>query len=260
MNYISDCRYDQVSHNASDFREQYLTAKPFPHLVLDGFFKTTPLLEVVDLFPKPTDGNWWKYDNVLEKKLAKNNLEELPEPIKHLVWEMQSNRFVALLEKLTGIEGLITDHTLNGGGLHQIVRGGKLDIHADYNYHPVTRLDRRLNVLLYLNLGWYTPYQGNLELWRPDMSECGVSIVPDFNRMVIFSVTDTAFHGHPEPLQCPEDVSRKSIALYYYTNGRPEYERSPPHSTIFKRRPQDPLIEEHEALRELRAKRRLNPV
>jgi Rps23 Pro-64 3,4-dihydroxylase Tpa1-like proline 4-hydroxylase len=167
------------------------------------------------------------------------------------------NRFVNFLEKLTGIEGLITDHTLNGGGLHQILRGGKLDIHADYNYHPITQLDRRLNVLVYLNENWHPGWGGNLELWNKDMSSCEKSIEPFFNRVVIFSTNDDSFHGHPDPLECPETESRKSIALYYYTNGRPESERSAPHSTLFKRRPCDPVIPEYEDLRKQRAVRRV---
>lgn len=256
MKFICNVAYGEIQAKVEEYKEKYLSAQPFPHIVIDHFFRSSLLIHLADQFPKPRDGTWWKYDNVLERKLAKNNLEELPEAMRHLVWELQSNHFVSLLEKITGIEGLITDHTLNGGGLHQIVRGGKLDIHADYNYHPITRLDRRLNVLLYLNPSWLSSYNGNLELWDANMSVCEQSIMPIFNRMVIFSVTDTAYHGHPDPLQCPEDQSRKSIALYYYTNGRPAHEKTEPHSTIFKRRPQDPILEEHELLRQQRAKRR----
>lgn len=261
MGFIRDDLYkmywDISQDDLSLVRRKFLSAKPFPHIVIDNLFKREELFQVAMQFPKVTDGNWWKYDNVLEKKLAKNNLEEMPELIRNLISELQSNRFVSLLERITGIDSLITDHTLNGGGLHQIVRGGKLDVHADYNYHPATRLDRRLNALLYLNPWWESHYGGNLELWQPDMSECAVSIAPLFNRLVIFAVTDDALHGHPEPLTCPEEESRKSIALYYYTNGRPAWECTPPHSTIFKRRPQDPIKEEDELLRQQRAKRRI---
>jgi hypothetical protein len=48
--------------------------------------------------------------------------------------------------------------------------------------------------------------------------------LPVFNRMVIFNTTDLSYHGHPDPLNCPEDRSRRSLALFYYTIGRPKEE------------------------------------
>lgn len=226
---------------------------PFPYWIIDHFFSPDILGNIVSYIPDLSQ--WWQYDNPLEKKWAKNR--DLPMPVERFILDMQSHYFVDYLEKLTGIQGLITDHTLNGGGLHQILPGGKLDIHEDYNYHPITRLDRRLNVLLYLNLDWKPEYGGNLELWDKDMTKCVWSIVPWFNRMVIFETIPQAYHGHPEPLQCPTDMARKSIAMYYYTNGRPESEIRNAHSTLFQKRPQDPENADLDALRLKRSKGRL---
>lgn len=239
-------------------RSQYQENSPFPNIVLDSFFSDEKMSEVEKQFPSPEEGNWWTYNNVLEKKLARNDIHRLPAEFQTLISGLQSNPFVSFLERITGIEGLIVDHTLNGGGLHQIIRGGKLHIHADYNHHPITNLDRRVNVLIYLNPKWEPKWGGNLELWNHDMTRCVKSIEPLMNRMVIFNVNDEAFHGHPDPLECPEGESRKSIALYYYTNGRPLHEESPSHSTLFKRRPQDPITEEEENLRQSRSIRRLS--
>ena len=141
------------------------------------------------------------------------------------------------METLTGIENLISDPYFLGAGLHQIPRGGKLAVHADFNRHNKFPLDRRLNILVYLNKDWKEEYGGHLELWDRDMSKCK-KIAPLFNRMVVFPVTDWAYHGHPEPLTCPEGRTRKSIALYYYTNGRPENEvKKGKKSTQFVPRP-----------------------
>lgn len=238
-------------------QKTYSKNLPFPHLVLDDLFEFGDLKRLEAAFPSPQEGQWWKYENILEKKLARNDLHHFPLNLKWIIYELQSQAFVSFLEAMTGIEGLIVDHELNGGGLHQITQGGKLDIHADYNYHPTTKLDRRLNVLLYLNSHWKEEWKGNLEFWNADMTKCVTSIEPHLGRMVIFNVTDLSYHGHPEPLECPPDASRKSIALYYYTNGRPECEKSDPHSTIFKRRPQDPIIEEHESFRKRRSIKRI---
>jgi len=137
---------------------------------------------------------------------------------------------------------LIADPYQYGGGLHATSVGGKLAVHADYNRHPTLRLDRRLNLLLYLNEGWSNDNGGQLELWNHLMTECVLSTLPLFNRTVIFSTTKTSYHGQPEPIHGPEEMQRKSIALYYFTNGRPEEGQdlnspSEEHSTLWMQRP-----------------------
>lgn len=126
-----------------------------------------------------------------------------------------------------------------GAGLHFTGAGGKLAIHADFNKHFKFKLDRRLNLLVYLNRGWTDENQGWLELWDRDMKSCVQRILPSFNRTVIFSTTDNSFHGQPEPIQGPPDLFRKSIALYYYSNGRPaeEVTSRDPSNTLRQQRP-----------------------
>ena len=138
---------------------------------------------------------------------------------------------------MTGIQDLISDPYFRGGGLHNISRGGKLGVHIDFNKHQKYNLDRRLNLLLYLNKDWEEEFGGHIELWDSGMKQCIKKILPIFNRMVIFNTTETSFHGHPEPLNCPADRSRKSLALYYYTIGQHGDDASPTHSTLFRTRP-----------------------
>lgn len=249
--------YDQLREVAISAAPQYAAAQPIPHAVLDNLC-ATPTLDLLANFPAPDNPIWYRYDNVFEKKLATNRLTLLPPLYTQVFQELNSGEFLKFLETLTGITGLITDPHLNGGGLHRIERGGKLDIHADYNYHPITKLDRRVNVLIYLNRKWDSQYGGGLELWSRDMQHRVQNIEPLFNRMVIFNVSDQALHGHPDPLQCPQGMSRKSLAVYYYTNGRPENEKSAPHSTLYRARPNDTTTPEIEALRAQRAKGRLS--
>jgi hypothetical protein len=131
---------------------------------------------------------------------------------------LNSDAFLRFLSELTGIENLIADHAFGSGGVHRSTRGGFLNIHADFTVHPY-RPDwhRRLNVLIYLNEQWEEAWGGYLELWKTDMSECARKVAPIFNRCVIFNTDYDSYHGHPEPMQCPEGLWRKSIALYYYT-------------------------------------------
>ena len=141
------------------------------------------------------------------------------------------------LERLSGIEGLIADPHLDGGGLHQIERGGRLAVHADFSRNWKLQLERRLNLLVYLNEDWDESYGGHLELWDRSMTRADQRILPVFNRCVIFSTDSTSYHGHPDPLTCPEDRTRKSLALYYYTVERPREKRSSARSTVWRARP-----------------------
>jgi hypothetical protein len=90
---------------------------------------------------------------------------------------------------------------------------------------------------VYLNKNWQTEYGGNLELWSKDMKTCVKSVEPIFNRCVIFNTDEDSFHGHPDPLTTPEDRSRRSLALYYYTASDAIVDEHRFHTTIFKVRP-----------------------
>lgn len=244
---------------ASENRQTYVLAEPFPHIVIDNFMPSHLLDEVLSAFPTPEDMAFYKYDNPLEKKLAFDQVSKLPAPIANVLLYMNSPSFLQFLENLTGIEGLIPDPYFRGGGIHQIEKGGKLDVHIDFNKHPKLKLDRRLNAILYLNKEWEESFGGHFEIWKGHkedgkhvLDRCENKILPLFNRFVLFSTSEKSYHGHPEPLSCPEGRSRKSLALYYYTNGRPIDEDVPPHSTTFIKRPEDPDDAEVEALREKR--------
>lgn len=222
---------------AEKHRAAYLAAKPFPHVVIDDFLPAEVLSEVLSEFPAPEAVTWGKFNNPAEKKLALNDETQMGHATRHLLYDLNSSTFISFLENLTGIEGLIPDPYFWGGGLHQIKRGGYLKVHADFNWYSKLRLDRRLNLLIYLNRDWKEEYGGHLELWNENMTKSEKQILPIFNRCVLFSTTDYSFHGHPDPLMCPEHRTRKSLALYYYTNGRPAEEASPVHTTLFQRRP-----------------------
>jgi len=221
---------------AQSARSSYVTAKPFPHIVIDNFFDTAILDAVLEEFPKPRQIAWRKFDSRQEIKLESRAEASFGAATRLLLYHLNSKTFLEFLSAVTGIDNLISDPSFEGGGLHQIERGGKLGIHADFNKHGVYGLDRRLNMLVYLNKDWRAEYGGHLELWDRDMSRAEAKILPVFNRVMIFSTTDFTYHGHPDPLLCPEDMTRKSLALYYYSNGRPAEEITSEHSTMFRAR------------------------
>jgi hypothetical protein len=215
----------------------YRKAKPFPHIVFDDLFDPPMLDAVLAEFPAPGQISWRGFDNQYEVKLFASADADFGPVTRLFLYHLNSLTFLEFLSSVTGIDNLIPDPHFSGGGMHQIVRGGKLGIHADFNHHKHYGLDRRLNVLVYLNKNWSDEFGGHLELWDRQMTGCQVKLAPLFNRMVIFSTTDYTYHGHPDPLQCPEGMTRKSLALYYYTNGRPAEEvTGEKHSTLFQAR------------------------
>jgi Rps23 Pro-64 3,4-dihydroxylase Tpa1-like proline 4-hydroxylase len=223
-----------LHHDARSLRDRYTSADPFPHIALDGLFDDAALESVLREFPGPDDMQWTQFDSPTERKLGYfHERSRVSKTIREFLDAMNSFEMLLWLEALTGIEGLIPDPYFGGGGLHQIEPGGFLKIHADFNVHPKLKLDRRLNMLVYLNKDWRDEYGGHLELWNRDGKTCRERILPVFNRTVVFSTTDTSFHGHPHPLASPPGITRKSISLYYYTAGRPPEERSTPHDTLF---------------------------
>jgi hypothetical protein len=214
----------------------YLSARPFPHVVLDDFFDPRLLDDVLGEFPQPGAIRWQSFDNEREIKLASAAEASFGPVTRLLLYHLNSITFLEFLSEVTGIANLIPDPSFEGGGLHQIVPGGKLGVHADFNKHRAYRLDRRLNLLLYLNKDWREEYGGHLQLWDREMTRCEARVMPLFNRVMIFGTTDFTYHGHPDPLSCPEGMTRKSLALYYFTNGRPAEEVSGEHSTLFHAR------------------------
>ena len=219
-------------------RAAYRDAQPFPHIVIDDFLSQDALVEAIAAFPVADDPLWQVEnfvvsDHKVSHKKACNEELRMPVPIRRILRELNSSLFLRYLTTLTAIEHLLPDPSFAGSGMFLIEPGGFLNVHADFNVHFLNNLDRRLNLLLYLNLGWRDDYGGHLELWQPGLPGPVKSILPIANRCVIFSTTDHSYHGHPKPLTCPPGRSRNCLSLYYYTNGRPETERTPAHNTIW---------------------------
>jgi len=164
--------YDKLAVVARQHSAGYAAAAPFPHVVIDDFLPPEVLDGVLAEFPGPDAIDWKRFADGTGRKLATRNEEQMGPRTLGLLHELNSSRFIRVLETVTGVEGLIPDPHLEGGGLHQIERGGYLKVHADFNRHEKLGLDRRLNLLIYLNKDWQEEYGGHLELWAPDMARC----------------------------------------------------------------------------------------
>jgi Rps23 Pro-64 3,4-dihydroxylase Tpa1-like proline 4-hydroxylase len=216
-----------------DSHRIYAGNEPFPHIVIDDFIDPQLLrliLAEVDAVDRSR-----RYAKFLDRQTDHNKFAFYPEAVgpetSRLFYFLNSGPFMAYLEKLTGVPDLLADPSYFGGGLHWIENGGFLEVHADFNHLKRYDLERRLNLLLYLNEHWQDEYNGQLELWDRSTMTRAKSIAPLFNRAVVFSTTRESLHGHPTPLATPPGVARRSLALYYYTNTwKPAVDG---HSTLF---------------------------
>ena len=205
---------------------EFVNGSPFPHIVLDDFLPAEHA-RFLDLhFPEPEHEIWldWRVRHAGQYgKQGPGDASrfELLDPALHsALLAFNSAAFIRFLETLTGISRLLPDPHFTGGGMHQILQGGILDVHTDFNYYERLDLYRRLNVLVYLTREWRPGYGGELELWDGPPSRGGAcvrAIEPLFNRAVVFKTDKTSFHGHPNEWRAPAGLTRRSIALYYYT-------------------------------------------
>ena len=220
---------------------EYNQAQPFPHIVIDNFLPPSILNGVIDDFRNHNDWGWDNSQYSQQHQVKKffspwneNGSNTLPINTKLILNYLNSPETISMLEKLTGINGLIADATLLGGGMHKIDSGGKLSIHADSRKHAVTGNYRRINLLVYLNKNWNSEWGGSLQLWNNDMTTMVQDIQPFFNRVVIFNTGGDTYHGHPHALNTPEGVSRISLALYYYTKENPDTDENNVTSAVWK--------------------------
>jgi Rps23 Pro-64 3,4-dihydroxylase Tpa1-like proline 4-hydroxylase len=235
--------YDRLEQIVQDSAVAYRTASPFPHIVIDNMLSPEAINFLLQRMPtaKPEQqqgaASYLQMEDGSPAQQGKQWVSrELSVDVafRRVYWELNAGPFVRFLQRLTGVPRLLPDPYLLGGGVHQTLPGGYLQVHADFNFHPQLKLQRRLNVLIYLNRDWPESYGGDLELWSSDMQTCEVKVPPLAGRCVIFNTTSTSYHGHPQPLSCPEGESRKSLALYYYS--LPDAQQQG-HETLWKKPP-----------------------
>lgn len=158
------------------------------------------------------------------KKYRLSELRKMPECASTFIDYLNSSEFLFILEQITGIDKLIPDPDLQGGGVHAIEAGGFLKLHTDFNWNKKLGAHRRLNLLIYLNSDWNEDWGGSIELWNSNAEKMIFKLGPKLGKVMLFATTDYSYHGHPDPLTCPPGVWRKSIAIYYYTKERPKNE------------------------------------
>ena len=217
-------------------REAYRVARPFPHAVFDGFLGDACARALAEQFPGPEHSAWMRRDyreqSARMGQLQRTGFEGVDPGLRHLLSELCAMAFLDFVSALTGIEGLIADPHFRGAGPSLTLPGGHLALHADFNRDRTRHLLRKLTVIYYLGLDWQPAWGGALDLWDEPRTRCEASYLPLLDRMIVMDHGDTYWHGHPEPLACPEGRYRASVSAYYYV-ATPSPEEADSHGAIW---------------------------
>jgi len=255
-NYLQ--KFGNWINDTTNLREQFLSGSPFENVVIDNFLEESYAEKLYELFPTNYE-NWYYYENPIEVKYAFDNIDNLTYELKNYFYYLSCEKIKQKISEITNICNLDYDEYLHGAGLHSHPRYGRLNIHLDYEKHPYSGKERRINIIYFLTKDWNNElWNGSNELWDNNATKCIKKTDIKFNRAIIFKTNDISWHGLPEKIMCPENVFRKSLAYYYVSplntqKNEEEYRKK----AKFIKRPQDDYNENMEKLYEIRRNRRI---
>ena len=232
----------QVIRNAPEIQSSFQRAHPFRHAEIDEFLEPEVCEGLLRDFPSFDKKQAINELGHVGGKAVVENVQSISPLYSQFYEFINSNSFLKTMSALTGIPDLIADDTLFGGGTHENLHGQYLDTHIDFNIDERRMLHRRVNLLIYLNKEWQASWGGSIELHsnprNPEVDEVK-SLLPLFNRAVIFETNEYSWHGFPV-IRLPDEkkhLSRKSFSIYLYTKDRPVEEVVAPHTTFYIARP-----------------------
>ena len=253
-------------NNINEISKIYQNNKPFNYVVIDNFLKEEYCKDISDGIPSDLN-KYHKYYNPLEVKYAYDNINSLEGITKDLFYILSSKQIIDVFKNITGIENLEYDKYLHGAGVHLHPKNGRLNIHLDYEKHPILEnKERRMNIILYLSEEWKDEWNGSTELWDKDITKCFFKSNVKFNRAILFQTNDLSFHGVPEKISCPDNILRKSFAYYYISPlcSKQNLDKLGANKdgyrlkASFVKRPQDPDLPQLKKLYDIRPYRLIN--
>lgn len=231
----------QTLRNIDEYAAAFARREPFRHVVIENFFTDDYAQLLLSEFPAFERGNARNEAGELAGKSTVEHIRSLGQSFIALDELIQTRNFLDLVGRITGIPNLLYDPHYFGGGTHENRNGQDLDAHVDFNRHPTENWHRRLNLIVYLNPRWQAEWGGSLELHSNPRADDDrvIAVEPSYNRCVIFETTEHSWHGFPRIAvpECEGPITRRSVALYFYTVDRPAHELADTHSTIYVDRP-----------------------
>ena len=223
---------ERLERQKATLKEAFQGMVPFRYMVFERLLFEEKAWEIFREFP-PIDPAGWVDSNGLHQKNKWTNPVVEGSVAERFFQEVNSPPFLRFISEVTKIPEVIPDKGFFGAGYHQTKDGGFLNVHVDFNKLIDTDLDRRLNLLLYLNPEWPEHYGGALELWDMEANRLLERVLPCFNRCVLFETNDISYHGHPTPVRTGGKTTRKSLSVYYYSRGRDDGAATAEHNTLY---------------------------
>jgi hypothetical protein len=249
--------FGEWTKDIDKLKQDFLNAEPFKHIIIDNFLEPSYAEKIYELFPTPGN-SWHEYKNPIEVKYTFDNINTLPVELKNYFYYLSTSELTSIIREITTIDDLEHDEYLHGAGVHIHPRNGRLNIHLDYEKHPLSGKERRLNIILFMSKDWNTNWNGANELWNSDVSRRITKTDVKFNRAILFKTNDISWHGLPDKITCPNGIFRKSLAYYYVSPLNTQKDENKYRKKAkFVKRPEDPYDEKMEKLYEIRPNRRI---
>ena len=209
----------------------YVKTPPYPNIALDDFLPA----ETISAMKQECDDLKWtrEFTRNGSHMIERQDVEDLP-VANEVRNTMSSRKFLTWLGEITGQHGLIHDPHLVGAGYMRCTRGDSLKLHSDFNFNNTLKLYRMMSINIYLNQGWQPEWNGDLQFWDFERKECKTRYYPEAGRAVIFRHHKFGFHGHPEPMECPEGTYRDGFRMFYYVSEMSNYKLDKhPHRSLY---------------------------
>jgi len=212
--------------------EQYRYTPPYPTLHLDNFLSldvSQKLYEESKTIPSKYWSTFTRAGSYMEEC---NDLEEAP-VARSVVSALHSKPFLKWLSKVCDVKHILPDPYLTGAGYMKSYTGDSLKIHTDFNWNEECQTHRALSLIIYCTPDWDPNWHGDLQFWDFDKKKKVASYPPKMGNVVIWKYHKRGFHGHPNPITCPEDKFRVGFRLFYYISDSVHDWRDPPHKSLY---------------------------
>ena len=207
----------EQNYSVENLKVSHFQKDPVPFTFIDNFLPADIFTSILDEIKNIPKDNYTAFSSKDSHRQECRNFVD--SPLLHTVANsFHSSSFLHWIEKITGVERLIPDPHLRGGGLTRTLSNNKLGLHTDFNWNDQLRLNRKVNLILYLTPDWQSEWNGDLELWDQKGTKCVAKIEPKANRLAFWNYETWLLHGHSNKLEMPNDVSRDNLIHFYYTS------------------------------------------
>ncbi len=219
--------------NLQKLNDEFVGTPPFPMIVLDDFLPEELARAMATETHDIPSHEWSEFTRKNSHMQECINMAVCPVARDSFVAHMHSQAGMEWMTKLTGITDLIPDPYLVGAGYSRSYNGDFLGIHTDFNWNESLKLHRMLSLILYIEPDWQDEYGGDIIFKDFNNKKVIQRIPPKFNRCVIWRHHKRGFHGYPDPITCPADISRKTFRLFYYVSNATHNTQDLPHRSLY---------------------------